>query len=155
MRDADTRSSPPAPAPASAPRVGPGRLLLGAYLLFVVAAGSRSGVQLATHPHRAPWAYGLSALAAVIYLAGFTLLALYRRRPGLRRACIACCAVELAGVVVVGTLSLCLPAAFPDASVWSHFGAGYGLVPLALPVLGILWLRRSCRSAAPSEPPRL
>jgi len=26
--------------------------------------------------------------------------------------------------------------------VWSAYGAGYLLVPLALPVLGLLWLRR-------------
>jgi hypothetical protein len=33
------------------------------------------------------------------------------------------------------------PVAFPDDTVWSGFGRGYGYVPLALPVLGLLWLR--------------
>jgi hypothetical protein len=43
----------------------------------------------------------------------------------------------------VGTVSLVMPEAFPDETVWSGFGRGYGLVPLVLPVLGLLWLRRS------------
>ena len=34
-------------------------------------------------------------------------------------------------------------AAFPDATVWSSYGGGYGYVPLVLPVLGLLWLRRT------------
>jgi hypothetical protein len=33
--------------------------------------------------------------------------------------------------------------ALPDETVWSSFGAGYGYVPLVLPVLGLLWLRRT------------
>jgi hypothetical protein len=32
--------------------------------------------------------------------------------------------------------------AFPDATVWSDYGAGYLLVPLALPVAVLVWLRR-------------
>ncbi len=43
-------------------------------------------------------------------------------------------------MLVVGTLSLARPSAFPDATVWSNFGLGYGFVPLVLPVLGLLWL---------------
>ena len=49
--------------------------------------------------------------------------------------------VELAGVLTVGTLSLVVPDWFPDATVWSDFGIGYGFVPVALPVAGLLWLR--------------
>jgi hypothetical protein len=39
--------------------------------------------------------------------------------------------------------------------VWSVYGRGYGFVPLVLPVLGLLWLRRT-RASEPdvSEPPR-
>ena len=51
--------------------------------------------------------------------------------------------VELVGVLGVGTLSLLDPAAFPRATVWSLYGIGYGFVPLVLPVLGLLWLRRT------------
>ena len=48
----------------------------------------------------------------------------------------------MAGVLAVGTLSLADPAAFPDETVWSAYGRGYGFIPLVLPVLGLLWLRR-------------
>jgi hypothetical protein len=49
--------------------------------------------------------------------------------------------VELLGVLVVGTLSVLDRQAFPDETVWSGFGRGYGFIPLALPVLGLIWLR--------------
>jgi hypothetical protein len=44
-------------------------------------------------------------------------------------------------VLVVGTVSLVLRDAFPDETVWSAYGIGYGFVPLVLPVLGLLRLR--------------
>ena len=49
----------------------------------------------------------------------------------------------LLSAFVVGTVSLAMPEAFPVETVWSGFGRGYGFVPLLLPVLGLLWLRRS------------
>jgi len=64
---------------------------------------------------------------------------------------------ELAGVLVIGTLSLFAPAVLGlhdidpfgrDATVWSVYGMGYLFIPLALPVLGLLWLR----SHRPGEP---
>jgi hypothetical protein len=48
--------------------------------------------------------------------------------------------VELAGVLAVGTLGRSVPERFPDATVWSGYGAGYGYVPLILPVAGLAWL---------------
>ena len=56
-------------------------------------------------------------------------------------------------VLVVGTASYLVPDAFPDQTVWSHFGQGYGYVPLVLPVLGLLWFRRVERLAAATEAP--
>ena len=47
---------------------------------------------------------------------------------------------ELAGVLVVGTLSITHPELFAHASVWSYFGRGYLFVPLVIPVLGLVWL---------------
>jgi hypothetical protein len=35
------------------------------------------------------------------------------------------------------------------ATVWSNFGLGYLLIPLALPIIGLWWLRRTS-GAAPS-----
>jgi cytochrome bd-type quinol oxidase subunit 2 len=119
---------------------GPGRALIGVYALFAVAAGARSGVQIATRFAEAPVAYLLSAVAAVIYLVAAVALA-----RSARAVALACCLVELAGVLAVGTASLLLPAAFPDETVWSAYGRGYGFVPLVLPVLGLLWLRRARR----------
>jgi hypothetical protein len=42
----------------------------------------------------------------------------------------------------VGAASYLWPQAFPDATVWSHFGQGYGYVPLVLPFLGLAYLLR-------------
>jgi hypothetical protein len=70
-------------------------------------------------------------------------VALARSGPVARRVAFIACSVELVGVLVVGTVSLVFPDAFPDETVWSGFGTGYGFVPLVLPILGLLWLRRS------------
>ena len=125
---------------------GPGRVLVALYGLFTVAAGARAAVQIATDFAEAPVAYLLSALAAVIYLVA--TIGLVRGGRGGRRTAVVACSVELAGVLVVGTLSLADRAAFPDATVWSAFGRGYGFVPLVLPVLGLLWLRHQAEVAA-------
>ncbi|MCW2613271.1 MAG: putative integral rane protein [Frankiales bacterium] len=115
---------------------GPGRLLVAVYGVFAVAASSRAGLQLATSFSDAPVAYLLSALAAAVYVVATVALA-----RSARRVAQWACGFELAGVLVVGTLSLLLPDAFPDETVWSSYGLGYALVPLVLPVLGLLRLR--------------
>jgi hypothetical protein len=122
------------------------------YGLFALSATARAAVQIATKFHEAPLAYLLSALAGVIYIAATVGLARANRRLAL-----ACCTVELVGVLAIGTASLIFKSAFPDATVWSGYGAGYGFVPLVLPVLGLLWLRYTGRSrpgAAAAEPDR-
>lgn len=116
--------------------VGPGRLLVAVYAVFAVAASARAGLQLVTRFDDAPVAYLLSAVAAAVYVVATVALA-----RDLRRLALLACGFELVGVLVVGTLSLALPEAFPDQTVWSSFGAGYGFVPLVLPVLGLLRLR--------------
>lgn len=119
---------------------GPGRVLVAVYGLFALSATARAGVQIATKFDKAPVAYLLSALAGVIYIAATVALARAHRRLAL-----ACCTVELVGVLLVGTASLVFRSTFPDATVWSGYGSGYGFVPLVLPVLGLLWLRRAGR----------
>ena len=139
----------PAPEPtgASADTArGPGRVLVALYAVFALAAGARAAVQLALQFDEAPLAYLLSALAAVVYLVA--AVGLSRGGAGGRRTAVVACSVELAGVLVVGTLSLLDRAAFPDATVWSGYGSGYGFIPLALPVLGLLWLRHQTEVAA-------
>lgn len=140
---------PGAPAgPGGSPRAtgtGAGRVLVGVYAFFAIAAGARAGWQLATRFDEAPVAYLLSALAAAIYLVAAVALASHG--PNARRLATVCLSVELVGVLVVGALSLVLSDAFPRATVWSGFGVGYGFVPLVLPVLGLLWLRHTRRPA--------
>lgn len=122
----------------AATRHGPGRVLVAVYAVFAVSATARSGVQIATELDAAPVAYLLSAVAALVYVVATVGLA--RASAGSRRVAAAAIAVELAGVLVVGTLSVADPGLFPDQTVWSDYGAGYGYVPLVLPVLGLWWL---------------
>ena len=76
---------------------------------------------------------------------------LARSPPTSRRVAVASCSFELAGVLIVGTASLIDKDAFPDATVWSTYGVGYGFVPLVLPILGLLWLRFSRPTAKSAE----
>jgi hypothetical protein len=124
---------------AARTRSGPGRLLIAVYAIFAVSATARSAVQLTTHLSRAPLAYLLSAFAAVVYIVATVCLARGNRTS--RRIATVSILVELVGVLAVGTLSLLDPAAFPDATVWSDYGQGYGYVPAVLPLLGLWWLR--------------
>lgn len=122
---------------------------MAVYGVFALAAGARAGVQIATRFGEAPVAYALSAFAAAVYVLAAVALAMGGRTS--RRVALVALAVELAGVLAVGTLSLADPAAFPDATVWSAYGRGYGFVPLVLPVVGLYWLRRTARTRAPGE----
>ena len=122
------------------PDTGPHKLLLAVYAIFILAAGARSGVQIVRDFDAAPVAYSLSVVAAITYALGWVAI---RRaaagRPGFAAGMLW---LELAGVLGVGTLSLARPGWFPEASVWSGYGVGYGFVPAVLPVAGLLWLQR-------------
>ena len=126
---------------AARPRTsGPGRTLIVFYFIMTIAALFRSVYQLLTAFDAAPLAIVLSFIAGVIYLVATIGLV----RPGRTAYRIAFAAItfELVGVLVVGALSLLLPAVFPFMyTVWWGFGLGYLLIPLALPILGLLFLR--------------
>ena len=47
---------------------------------------------------------------------------------------------ETRHVQAFGALSVLEPELFPDDTVWSRFGSGYGWVPAVLPLLGLAWL---------------
>jgi cytochrome bd-type quinol oxidase subunit 2 len=111
------------------------------YAVFAISASARAGVQIVDHFDDAPLAYLLSAFAAAVYVVATVALA--RSGPTARRVAYVACTVELVGVLLIGTASVIWPDAFPDETVWSTYGRGYGFVPLVLPVLGLLWLRRS------------
>lgn len=123
---------------------GPGRLIVAVYAVLALAATGRSTLQITEYFDRAPLAYLLSAVAAVIYLVATVALA-----KNWRRIALVACSIEFAGVLVVGLASYLAISAFPDKTVWSHFGSGYGYVPLVLPVIGLWWLRRVGASTPP------
>lgn len=118
-------------------RSGPGRLLVAVYGLLAIAATSRALVQLLTDFGEAPLPYLLSLLSGIVYLVATFALARDHARLALPAI-----VIELVGVLVIGTVSLADSADFPDDTVWSSYGAGYVFIPLVLPVLGLLWLRR-------------
>jgi hypothetical protein len=123
--------------------LGVGRVLIAVYAILALAATARSLVQILTDFDAAPLAYTLSAVAGVVYI--LATVALVRRGPVWYRIAWLTIGFELLGVLVVGTLSVFDPELFPADSVWSHFGSGYGFIPLVLPVLGMIWLARQRR----------
>jgi hypothetical protein len=136
------------PEPTRRALGGPGVVLVVVYGVLALAATGRSVLQITTGFDEAPLAYTLSAVAAAVYILATWCLA---RGGRWVRVGIYACAVELVGVLVVGTASYLASDLFPDKTVWSHFGQGYGFVPLVLPVLGLLWFRRVEREAVAAE----
>ncbi|MGO2744991.1 hypothetical protein [Microbacterium sp.] len=118
---------------------GIGRILVIVYAVMALAATGRSFVQIVRKFDEAPLAYSLSALAAVVYIVA-TLGLVFARRRGWYTIAWVAIVFEFAGVIIIGTLSLAIPALFQHDSVWSVFGRGYLFIPLVLPVFGIWWL---------------
>lgn len=135
----------PTPAPArprdAAIGSGLGRVLLLVYGIFALSASARALVQISTHFSEAPLAYLLSAFAGLVYIAATVGLAIGGARG--RMIALVSCSIELLGVLIVGTLSIADAVAFPDDTVWSRYGSGYGYVPLVLPFIGLWWLWRN------------
>jgi hypothetical protein len=119
----------------SSTATGPGRVLVAVYGVFALAASARAGFQIAQKFGEAPLAYLLSALAALVYVLATAALA-----KDWRGVAWLAVGVELVGVLAVGTLSVLDTGDFPDETVWSVYGEGYGFVPLVLPFLGLAWL---------------
>ena len=83
---------------ARSTRSGPGIVLVACYGLLALAATGRSILQISEYFSRAPLAYLLSALAAVIYVVATVALA--RGGRSSRRVALAAISVELAGVLL-------------------------------------------------------
>ncbi len=118
-----------------------GTLLIAVYAIFAISATARASYQLLTKFTDAPLAYSLSALSALVYLVATISLA--KTSALAKRVAKAAVWFELIGVLAVGTLSLVWPAAFEHPSVWSWFGLNYACLPLVLPILALLWLKKS------------
>ena len=147
MSDTDPQASSRPPRRGA----GVGRVLVAVYAILAIAATGRSVFQIIDRFGEAPVAFTLSAFSGVVYLVA--TIALGAR---LRRLAWITISIELVGVLIVGSLSLLAPGVLGlhsidpfgrDSTVWSAFGAGYLLIPLVLPVLGLLYLRRSGAAA--------
>ncbi|MEV8274045.1 hypothetical protein [Microbacterium sp. NPDC077184] len=125
---------------SSRPRMsGIGRVLVIVYAVMALAATGRSFVQIVERFYEAPLAYALSALAALVYILA-TLALVFAGSARWYVVAWVAIVFELVGVLVIGTLSLVLPALFAHPTVWSGFGYGYLFIPLVLPFLGLWWL---------------
>lgn len=113
--------------------------LLAAYSLLAFAAVGRSTYELIFKFDEAPVAYSLSTFAALVYLVA--VWAIWRGdRVGIIVGRIAC-SFELAGVLIVGTITTFGDSeAFDVGTVWSYYGRDYGWLPLIVPALALWWL---------------
>jgi hypothetical protein len=138
---AATAVAPPESTDDDAPPTGPRRVLIALYAVFALAATARGIVQIATKYDDAPLAYSLSLFSGIVYIAATVGLVTQRRWS--RPLAWAAVGTEMVGVVTIGLASILDSTAFPHDTVWSRFGAGYGYVPVILPVLGLMWLWQS------------
>ena len=114
-------------------------LLVSLYGVLAFAATGRAGYELVAKFDKAPLAYALSALSAVVYIVATIALARHTKRSNL--IALITISFELAGVLIVGSLSIFDSAVFPHSTVWSWYGVSYGWFPLIMPIAGLLWLR--------------
>jgi len=120
------------------PPTGPRRVLIALYAVFALAATARGIVQIATKFDEAPLAYLLSLFSGIVYIAA--TIGLVTNRRWSRPLAWAAVGTEMVGVLAIGLASIIDSTAFPHDTVWSRFGAGYGYIPIILPVLGLMWL---------------
>ena len=113
-------------------------MLIALYAIFALAATARGIVQIATKFDDAPLAYLLSLFSGIVYIAA--TIGLVTNRRWSRPLAWAAVGTEMVGVLTIGLASIFDSSAFPHDTVWSRFGAGYGYVPIILPVLGLMWL---------------
>ncbi|MCT1605896.1 hypothetical protein M3B43_00895 [Nesterenkonia massiliensis] len=119
---------------------GIGMLIITAYGIFAVSSFARALYQILTDFETARVAYLLSGFAAGVYI--LATLALARTSARAWVVALVAVLVEMAGVLGVGLWTFLDPELFNRATVWSHFGEGYGYIPLILPFIGLFWLLR-------------
>lgn len=127
------------------PSLGVGRLLIVFYAVFAVSATARASFQILTKFEQAPIAYSLSLVSALVYILATVSLA--KKGQAWKLTALISVIFELIGVLAVGSLSFVAPELFAHPSVWSGFGSGYGYIPLLLPILGLLWIRKSSKGS--------
>lgn len=112
-------------------------VLIVVYSILGLAATGRATVQIMEQFSEAPVAYTLSAVSAALYV--LIAVALWR---GWRTVALVGSSVELVGVLVVGTLGIVDSGLWPDETVWTGYGSGYGWVPVLLPLAALFFLIR-------------
>jgi len=117
--------------------------LIVAYAVLALAALGRSSFEISTKFGDAPLPYTVSAISAVLYTV--ITFALWR---GKNRLALIGSSIELVGVLTAGSLGYIEPNWWPDHTVWTGFGSGYGWIPLLLPMLALWALIRARRSTA-------
>ena len=124
---------------------GVGTLIVALYAVLAFAATGRASYELIVKFDKAPVAYSLSAMSAVIYIVATVALAKHGKLS--RRIAQGTIAFELVGVLVVGTLSIFASEIFPRSTVWSWYGVSYGWFPLVMPIVGLIWLNNKKQQA--------
>lgn len=110
------------------------------YAVLGLAAAGRSVVQITTKFSEAPLPYSVSLLSAALY--ALIAVAIWR---GAYELATWGTIIELAGVLIVGTLGYVESSWWADETVWTGYGSAYGWVPLLLPVTALFLLVRSRR----------
>lgn len=145
--DASTRTAPVSGEGLRTPGIG--RVLVVVYGILALAATGRSVVQIIERFGEAPIAFSLSALSAVVYIVA--TISLVARGARWYRVALVTITFELIGVLVVGSITVLAPNLIglasndpfgQTATVWSSYGLGYVMIPLVLPILGLIYLRR-------------
>jgi hypothetical protein len=115
-----------------------GVILAISYPVLAISTGFRAVYQLflkeGVTNYLAP---ALSAVAALLYLIATIGFAV--REKWAWRISVIALALEMALVLVVGTLSIIVPDTI-GRTVWRYYGIDYAFFPLIQPLLGLVWL---------------
>jgi hypothetical protein len=118
-------------------------VLIVVYSILGLAASGRATVQIMEKFSEAPVAYTLSAVSAALYI--LIAVALWR---GWETVVLVGSSIELAGVLIVGTLGVVDSGLWPDETVWTGYGSGYGWVPVLLPIAALFFVIRGRQRGA-------
>lgn len=118
--------------------LGLGRIVLAVYWIFGLVTSAIAVVDLVNHGQGALGPRFVSLLGGLVYLVAAAALTHNGRR--MRVVGWSCVVVELLGPIIVGLVGLGIPEVSGARSVWADFGADFWYLPIAIPVVGLVWL---------------